>query len=256
MHMPIVVSTDCPIVASIVPSSIESSTIVGDNDDYKVQYIPSLPLLHSDSLVWCCRIDSPATLGLIHEALIDDGAQVVLIHESLACETSLLFHKLHAPVSLGHAFAETPTSSPSVLAMHWIKLSLSSVDMTYVSRTVRALIAPDTLAYPLILGLPFLSHNHLVIDPSSHSVMDKESTYDLLAPLSKPKPCPLPYRLLRAKCIKTCKQLRAVQSQLKDHIAHQCDPRHEVHLPLHAFVTIVHIHIVTLASKQTLASKD
>ena len=254
---PIVASADCPIVASIVPCSIEPSTIIDEQDNYEVQYVPSLPPLRSDSLVWRCRLDGPATLGLIHDALIDDGAQVVLIRESLARETGLLFRKLHTPVSLGQAFAETPASPSPVLATHWIKLSLSSLDMTYVSRTVRALVAPDSLAYALILGLPFLSHNHLVIDPSLRSVIDKDSAYDLLAPITVPKPYIRPYRSPKATRIQTCEQLRAVQSQLKTHIAHRRDPAHETStLPAHAFATAVRARIASLACEQTLAHKD
>ena len=49
----------------------------------------------------------PTTLGLIRDVLIDDGAQVVLIRESLARETGLLLRKLYTPISLGHAFDHT-----------------------------------------------------------------------------------------------------------------------------------------------------
>jgi len=254
---PIVASADCPLVASIVPCSIDPSTIVDEEDDYEVQYVPPLPPLRSDSLIWRCHLDGPATLGVIRDALIDDGAQVVLIRESLARETGLLFRKLHAPVSLGHAFAETPASSSAVFATHWIKLSLSSVDMTYVSRTVRCLVAPDSLAYPLILGLPFLSHNRLVIDPSLRSVIDKDSGYDLLASLCETRQCPLPYCLPKVKCITTCQQLCAVQSELKDHIAHRRNAVDEVPaLPPHAFASAVCLRIASLACEQTLAQKD
>ena len=192
---------DCPIVASVIPCSVAPSTVVDSDDNYEIQYIHPLPPLHSESLVWHCHLDGPATLGLIHDTLIDDGAQVVLIHKSLACETGLLLHKLHTPVSLGHAFSQSPALSSPILAMHWIKLSLSSIDMTYTSCTVRTLIAPDSLAYLLILGLPFLSHNHLVIDPSSRSVVDKDSGYDLLALPVATTVCPLPYHSPKVRAV-------------------------------------------------------
>ncbi|KAJ3827560.1 hypothetical protein F5880DRAFT_1438807, partial [Lentinula raphanica] len=60
------------------------------------------------------------------------------------------------------------------------------------SRTVRALILPS-LCHPMILGLPFLSHNSLVIDYSSRSISPKNSSFDLLhpaPPFATPPPPP------------------------------------------------------------------
>ena len=40
------------------------------------------------------------------------------------------------------------------------------------------------------IGLPFLSHNRLVIDPSAQTVINKDSGYDLLAPITEARlPC-------------------------------------------------------------------
>ena len=38
------------------------------------------------------------------------------------------------------------------------------------------------LPVPLILGMPFLSTQHIVIDSNSHTAKDKRTGYDLLNP--------------------------------------------------------------------------
>ena len=38
------------------------------------------------------------------------------------------------------------------------------------------------LPVPLILGMPFLSTQHIVIDSNSHTAKDKQTGYDLLNP--------------------------------------------------------------------------
>ena len=45
----------------------------------------------------------------------------------------------------------------------YVKLSITSIDNTWTSRTVYALIAPG-LCMPIILRLPFLIHNNIVTD--------------------------------------------------------------------------------------------
>jgi hypothetical protein len=38
------------------------------------------------------------------------------------------------------------------------------------------------LPFPIILGMPFLSSEHIVIDPHERTAVDKHSGYDLLNP--------------------------------------------------------------------------
>jgi hypothetical protein len=45
-----------------------------------------------------------------------------------------------------------------------------------------------SLCAPVILGLPFLTHNNIVIDHSSHTVIDKVSGFNLLNPKAPPPP--------------------------------------------------------------------
>lgn len=57
------------------------------------------------------------------------------------------------------------------------------------SKTVCAIIAPG-LCVPMILGLPFLSHNNIVVNASAHTVIDKKCDFNVLHPT--PPLVPLP----------------------------------------------------------------
>ncbi|KAJ3774039.1 hypothetical protein FB446DRAFT_640515, partial [Lentinula raphanica] len=72
--------------------------------------------------------------------------------------------------------------SPQVFtATEYCKVSIRDPSDLWRSKTVRALILPS-LCHPMILGLPFLSHNSLVIDYASRSVSVKDTSFDLLHP--------------------------------------------------------------------------
>ncbi|KAJ3993309.1 hypothetical protein F5050DRAFT_1577883, partial [Lentinula boryana] len=62
------------------------------------------------------------------------------------------------------------------------KIALEDPLLCWRSRVVRALIVPS-LCSPMILGLPFLSHNHLIMDYDARSVIDKTCGFDLLKPV-------------------------------------------------------------------------
>ncbi|KAJ3764307.1 hypothetical protein EV360DRAFT_31752, partial [Lentinula raphanica] len=107
-------------------------------------------------------------------------------------------------------------------ASEYCKISLRDPSKLWRSKTVRALILPS-LCYPMILGVPFLSHNSLVIDFAARTVIDKLSGFDLLNPSPVPLPSPsvpLPHpklrRELRREEIVLTKRL--VLTELKDHV--------------------------------------
>jgi hypothetical protein len=78
---------------------------------------------------------------------------------------------------------------------HYVKFTITSLDNTWTSKTVHAIIAPG-LCMPVILGLPFLSHNDIVTDHKERSCIDKKTGYNLLNPaIVSPPPPPR----LRAK---------------------------------------------------------
>ena len=69
----------------------------------------------------------------------------------------------------------------------WVKLAPYDVSGLWTSKTVRAVIAPSLCA-PIILGLPFLSHNNIIIDHAARTVIDKLSNFDLLNQPPPPTP--------------------------------------------------------------------
>ena len=48
----------------------------------------------------------------------------------------------------------------------------------------------------MILGLPFLSHNDIIVDASAHTVIDNKCGFNLLHPTPPPQP-PLPKQKLK-----------------------------------------------------------
>ena len=60
---------------------------------------------------------------------------------------------------------------------------------------MRAVIALNLVA-PVILGLPFLSHNSIVVDHAACTAIDKQNNFDLLNPSVRPPP-PAPKKKLR-----------------------------------------------------------
>ncbi|TFY76704.1 hypothetical protein EWM64_g7307 [Hericium alpestre] len=171
-------------IAAVLPMSEDPSAMIGNGTDSEdeIQCINApLPALYAESLLWNCLADGPAVdEPASAAALIDDGSQFVLIRDSLISHLGLRRRPLPHPISLGSAFSGggeelsvdsddhahfdplcMPGSDVPALSVstHWVKLSCSSPDMFFCLCTVCALIAPDSLAYPIILGLPFLASN-------------------------------------------------------------------------------------------------
>jgi hypothetical protein len=71
----------------------------------------------------------------------------------------------------------------------YVKIRLSSSDVSWTSITLKAIIAPG-LCVPILLGIPFLESNHIVIDCNLHTVIDKHCNYNLLnsEPVTPPVP--------------------------------------------------------------------
>ena len=74
-----------------------------------------------------------------------------------------------------------------VVFLEWVKLWTDSMDQEWTACTVRAIVAPK-LAYPVILGRPFLKSNKIVIDYEFGKVTAKDALYQLiLQVLDRPK---------------------------------------------------------------------
>ncbi|KAG2144235.1 hypothetical protein DEU56DRAFT_910589 [Suillus clintonianus] len=135
-------------------------------------------------LTWDCLVDGPAVSSSVTvSALIDHGSPAVLINETLAIKLGLRHRTLPKPLPVSVALSGQ--QKQSFVLSHYVKLTCSSPDSLYKSRTVRAIIAPN-LCTQLLLGGPFPAHNQIVIDHRLRTVIAKDVNYDLLNP---PTPC-------------------------------------------------------------------
>jgi len=73
-----------------------------------------------------------------------------------------------------------------MVLLEWVKLRVCSEDQRWTARVVQAIVALG-LAYPVLLGRPFLQSNKIVIDHEFDCVTAKESGYQLLprVPMSR-----------------------------------------------------------------------
>jgi hypothetical protein len=138
-------------------------------------------------LFWKCSVSGPAnSFPVTINALIDNGSHTVLISEYLTKSLGLERRKLHEPMYVEMVMPED--GSKCVIQLNeWVKLSLYDVSGLWTSKTVHAVIALSLCA-PVILGLPFLSHNNIMIDHSARTVIDKMTGFDLLHPPLPPTP--------------------------------------------------------------------
>ncbi|KAJ7823765.1 hypothetical protein B0H13DRAFT_1484103, partial [Mycena leptocephala] len=72
------------------------------------------------------------------------------------------------------SLSESPLS-----CREYVKLRVSSRDGNWTSGVARAKVNIG-LCVPLILGMPFLSAEHIVIDSAERSAIDKRTGFDLL----------------------------------------------------------------------------
>jgi hypothetical protein len=123
--------------------------------------------LSSDHLEWRCRVDGKSTEPIVITALIDNGSHAVLIDEGLVSNLGLKRRRLPSPQRARLAMGEG-----EVEFTEWIKLRVFSEDRQWTSRVVRAIVTPK-LAYPVLLGGPFLKSNKIVVDHEDGLVTSK-----------------------------------------------------------------------------------
>ncbi|KAG1839529.1 hypothetical protein F4604DRAFT_1599551, partial [Suillus subluteus] len=171
------VDDDCDTVAVVMPSAV-----LGNGTDSGEECVAPLQTPH---LRWDCLVDGPGVSSPINvSALIDHGSSLVLIGEELVNKLGLRRRQLARPLPISLALSK---NKRSFLLSQYVKLTCTSLDHAYTSRTVRAIIAPD-LCTPLLLGGPFLQHNRIVIDHELRTCIAKDANYDLLQPRSTPRP--------------------------------------------------------------------
>jgi hypothetical protein len=119
---------------------------------------------------------------------------------------------------------------------------------------VRAIVAPGLCA-PVILGLPFLSHNNIVIDHAARTAIDKTSNFDLLNPVPPPPPPP-PKTKLKDLFQQVQQAQKLMVAELKWVLSirhHECPTADDTVKPFDT-VAAVQTRIETLAAQEKLSS--
>lgn len=120
-------------VAVVMPSAV-----LGDGTDSDDECVAPLQTPH---LRWDCLVDGPNVSSPVKvSALIDHGSSLVLIGEDLAKNLGLCCHQLTKPLPVSLAFAK---DKKQFLLSEYVKLSCTSMDLRYRSRTVQAIVAPN-----------------------------------------------------------------------------------------------------------------
>lgn len=135
-------------------------------------------------LFWkCCvvgaNVNEQGATPFVLRALIDHGSHAVLIQEDLVNTLGLRRRKLPKPETVSMAMGDGLERSYTLT--EWTKIQLYDPTSGWSSCSVRAVVAPN-LCSPLILGLPFLSHNKIVVDAELRTVIQKDTNVDLLNP--------------------------------------------------------------------------
>ncbi|KAJ7463061.1 hypothetical protein B0H11DRAFT_1815570, partial [Mycena galericulata] len=107
-------------------------------------------------------------------SLLDIGCPSVVISDELVKQLGLRQFPLPTEEDNLSSLSESPLS-----CREYVKLKVSSADGNWTSRVVRAKVNVG-LCIPLILGMPFLSGEHIVIDAACRTAVDKRTGFDLL----------------------------------------------------------------------------
>jgi Aspartyl protease len=207
------VESEDNVIAAFAPSaSLGNRTDSGGSDN-----ISDLSPLKCKHFIWNCIINGPLSeFPLKVSTLVDNGCHLVLIRPNIVQKLGLPIHTLHTPEPVDVAIKNRKEKQKCILKK-FVILSVTSIDQQWSSKRIRAIIAPN-LCMPLILGIPFLSHNNIVMDHALRSCVDKKSDYNLINPkivLSlPPKTLPMTKRKESKKNKKNyLKELKEVCSQ-------------------------------------------
>jgi hypothetical protein len=88
--------------------------------------------------------------------------------------------KLKNKISVTVAIPDSNSKS-SVFLTEWTKLHLYDPSGAWTSDILQAVVTLSLCA-PVLLGLPFLSHNNIVVNHSARTAIDKTTGFDLLNP--------------------------------------------------------------------------
>ena len=148
-----------------VGAFLESVEAIADTPTLESQSLKEISPLIVPHLIWRASVSPPNSLPVSFDCLLDNGSHLVLIRESLVTELGLRRKKLKTPIKTDLAMHLNEKDN-SVTFHDFVKLSLYDVSGEYRAKPVHTVVASN-LCCPVLLGLPFLSHNNLTIDHSN-----------------------------------------------------------------------------------------
>ena len=213
------------------------------------------PFFESHMFWKCCvvgaEVNETGASPFVLRSLIDHGSHAVLIQEDLVDTLGLRRRALPKPETVSMAMGDGGERSYTLT--EWVKIQLYDPTSGWTSSSVRAVIAPN-LCSPIILGLPFLSHNKIVVDAELRTVIQKDTNIDLLHPMT---PDAREQRRSPHEIRKEIRQdKRAVIKQLKSvnqHLRRVADRQSEKIKPFDV-VGAVRTRIEVLAAEAALAA--
>ena len=163
--------------SGVVTMTWPSAVALGDSDSDNSMG-PPLTILN---LYW--NASAPEHNGFLVpvKAMIDNGAHIVLIRPDVVDTLRLEQKQVRIPQMINVVMKDEKKEKKiePVLLLHYILLSLSTVDNSWTSKAVRTVIAPG-FCMKVLLGLPFLIHNRIVVDHELLSTIVKDTSIDLL----------------------------------------------------------------------------
>jgi len=129
-----------------------------------------------EHLIWEANVFGGNEFPTRMNCLLDNGAHLVLIRPETVTDLALPIRKLKEPVGVTLALQGTITET---ILHDYVTLELSSLNNQWSSKPVKALIAPN-LCENILLGLPFLTHNKIVVDHDNRTAIAKDSGFNLL----------------------------------------------------------------------------
>lgn len=130
--------------------------------------------------IFRAAVHAPSSISEPIPMLIDTGSPVVLVDNSLVDRLQLRRRQLPTQKSFTTAWG-----GEEQVATEWVKLRVSSANLAWTSRSVRAIVVSGLFS-PVILGLPFFASNDCNIDPVSCTLLDRATGSDLLHPSPPP----------------------------------------------------------------------
>ena len=165
---PTPLSTEAP--STTISTVLLSTNFVLETEDPDSEDEVSLGPIIVPNLILHANVWGKDKFPIAIECMIDNGAQLVLIRPEIVANLGLHIKKLF---KLIHVTLTLNGESINCLLENYVSLQLSSSNNAWSSHPVRALITAR-LCSDILLGLPWLTHNNIIVDHNACTVIDKK----------------------------------------------------------------------------------